>query len=158
MNQDKAVIFGCNNLGIEVAEILSSKVDNLILVDNREELVKRAMEKGFDATCLDYTDDKELLSLGIGDDISIIFCFFPADHQNVFLTISARSLDPDLLARWELEPTAEVDRQVVLADLIVLRHVGVEVVLPGEDRGADLAVERQPHPDSLLHYRTVEHR
>ena len=56
--------------------------------------------------------------------------------------------DPDALRRavgqLDVEVTADADGQVVLADLVVLRHVRVEVVLPVEQRvRRDLAVERE---------------
>ena len=41
-------------------------------------------------------------------------------------------LDADAGAVGQLEPAVDVERLVVLADLVVLRHVRVEVVLPGE--------------------------
>ena len=51
------------------------------------------------------------------------------------------------------------DRLVVLGDLVVLRHVRVEVVLPGEPAPRhDLAVQDQPDPDRRLHRGLVEHR
>jgi hypothetical protein len=51
----------------------------------------------------------------------------------------------------DVEVTAHADREVVLADLEVLRHVGIEVVLPVEQRvRRDLTVEREPDPDDEL--------
>ena len=44
----------------------------------------------------------------------------------------------------DVQMPADADRQVVLADLVVLRHVRIEVVLPVEQRvRRDLAVERE---------------
>ena len=67
-------------------------------------------------------------------------------------------LDADALARRQLEPAVDVERLVVLGDLVVLRHVRVEVVLPVEEAGLDLAVERQADPDGQLHRLPVQHR
>ncbi len=66
-------------------------------------------------------------------------------------------LDPDALAVGQVEVAVEVDRQLELADLIVLRLVGVEVVLPGEHRPLDRAVEGEAGPDRELHRRLVQH-
>ena len=68
-------------------------------------------------------------------------------------------LDADPRAVGQLEPAVDVDRLVVLADLVVLRHVRIEVVLPGEDRRRDRrsgapAPMRMAQLDGLL----VEHR
>src|SRR5690606_16084453 len=59
---------------------------------------------------------------------------------------------PDRLAvDVHVQPPVDAERLVVLADLEVLRHVRVEVVLPGEPAPArDAAVEREPDPDGRL--------
>ena len=58
----------------------------------------------------------------------------------------------------QLEPAVHVDRLVVLADLVVLRHVRVEVVLPVEEAGLHLAVQGLAEPDGQLDDLLVEHR
>ena len=54
--------------------------------------------------------------------------------------------------------TTEIDRNIVLTHLVVLRHVRIEVVLPMEDRVLHRAVERGAQPDGELDDLTVEHR
>jgi hypothetical protein len=67
--------------------------------------------------------------------------------------LAALALDADL------QPAVPADRRVVLADLEVLRQVGVEVVLPVEPRlGGDLGVERLADSDRTLHRGLVDHR
>src|SRR6185312_9880791 len=63
----------------------------------------------------------------------------------------------DPLPTGGLEPTADVDRFVVLADLIVLRLIGIEVVLPGKARRADVAVQCRPDTHRQRHGLGVEH-
>ena len=78
----------------------------------------------------------------------------------VLLHMDPRDADPALAAVGELdvEVTAHADRQVVLADLVVLRHVRIEVVLPVEQRArSDLAVQRQPDLDGVLDGLLVRH-
>ncbi len=59
----------------------------------------------------------------------------------------------------DVEVTGDADRQVVLADLEVLRHVRVEVVLPVEQRvRCDLAVEREADPHDVLDRLLVRNR
>ena len=67
-------------------------------------------------------------------------------------------LDADARAVGEVEPAVDVDGPVELGDLVVLRHVRVEVVLPGEDRGLDAAVEGPAEPHGQLDHLVVEHR
>ncbi len=83
----------------------------------------------------------------------------PADVRRlagIFFEVGPLDADP-LVAH--LQPPVAADRLVVLRDLVVLRHVGIEVVLPVEDRLAGhVAVERLPHPQGELHGPLVEHR
>ena len=52
----------------------------------------------------------------------------------------------------------QVERLVVLTDLVVLGLVGVEVVLAGEGAGPDVRVQRRPDPHGQLDRLGVEHR
>ncbi|MDD5272565.1 MAG: NAD-binding protein, partial [Methylovulum sp.] len=45
---------------------------------------------------IDFRNDDDLQQIGIGGYIDVLFCFFPADYDNVFLTLSARALAKDL--------------------------------------------------------------
>jgi voltage-gated potassium channel len=92
----KIVVFGYNRLSVEAMTRLDSELYQLLLVEPDETLAARAIEEGFDTQSLDYRNDDELRAIGIGTDVEIIFCFFPHDGDNVFLTISARTLDKNL--------------------------------------------------------------
>src|SRR5919107_1668422 len=71
----------------------------------------------------------------------------------VFLQVEARDADADLaLVRGNLQVAARADRLVELGDLVPLREVGVEVVLPGEDGPlGHVAVEGQPRHDPEIY-------
>ena len=59
----------------------------------------------------------------------------------------------------DLQVPVRAQRLVVLGDLEVLRHVRVEVVLPGEPAPLrDRAVQREPDPDRVLDRRPARHR
>ena len=58
---------------------------------------------------------------------------------SVFFEVSA--LNSDALSTWQFKPTIDVDRLVVLRDLISLWHIWVEVVLAVEGARLHLAVE-----------------
>ena len=73
------------------------------------------------------------------------------------LDVDAHGLRPVGALDDDVGPALEGDRLVVLRRLEVLRHVRVEVVLPGEPAPLrDLAVERQPDPDRRLHRDRVD--
>ncbi len=96
MGTPTTLIFGCGALGQEVASHLQQRVPDLLMISNSLEKVEEAVEKGFAAKHADYTRDEVLKSLGIGEGVERIYCLFPEDSKNVFLTISARALDRDL--------------------------------------------------------------
>src|SRR5690625_2227115 len=67
--------------------------------------------------------------------------------------MTGRNIDDDV------QPSVEGNRLVVLGNLEVLRHVRIEVILPGEPAVlGDLAVQSQPDPDRRLHGVAVDHR
>ena len=94
--KSKVALFGHFPLIMEVAQRLNGKDYQVVIADCNEDNLATAREKGFEALRVDYTDDDELRRLGIGNDIGTIFCLFTDDAENVFLTISARALSPDL--------------------------------------------------------------
>lgn len=96
MNNGKIAIFGCNTLGLQAAQNLRSKDYDFVVVDDDEKRLALAREKAYPVAAIDYRSDEDLLSIGIGGDIGMIFCFFSEDSENVFLVISARSLDVNL--------------------------------------------------------------
>ena len=63
---------------------------------------------------------------------------------------------PEAVGQFEV--TVEVDGLVVLADLIVLGHVRIEVVLSVKDGWLHPAVQGRPYPHCVLHGHVVEHR
>ncbi len=92
----KVAIFGASELGIEVARNLDPERHPFILADSDTDKLSWARDRGLDGVQVDHTDDMALKELGIGEDIGLLFCLFPEDADNVFLTISARAIDPDL--------------------------------------------------------------
>ena len=74
----------------------------------------------------------------------------------VLLEVGA--LDADAHAVGQVEPAVDVERLVVLADLVLLRHVRIEVVLPVERPRLDRAVERRADAHRQLDRLAVEHR
>jgi len=93
----KVLLFGCNSLVNEVAGQLSNKEWDITIVSQDEECIKRLDNQKIIFKNVDYTDDTQLISLGIGNDVGIIFSFFEEDAKNVYLIISAKGIDPELL-------------------------------------------------------------
>lgn len=92
----KVAVFGYNRLAVEVLTRLDRELYQLMVVEADEKLAAQAIADGFDTKVIDFRDDDELRRIGIETEIDVIFCFFPHDGDNVFLTISARALNENL--------------------------------------------------------------
>ncbi|MEN8179708.1 MAG: NAD-binding protein [Pseudomonadota bacterium] len=96
IDQCAILVFGCSALGQAVAEQLTSRGYPTYLFSNDMDEVSDLLAKGFDAAHLDYMDDERLRAVGIGKRVKTIFCLFSEESKNVFLTLSARALEPEL--------------------------------------------------------------
>jgi voltage-gated potassium channel len=92
----KIAVFGYNRLSFDAISRLDQKFHDILVIETDVTLVALAEEKGFKTTTLDFRSDEDLKSIGIGQDIDIIFCFLSDDSENVFLTLSARAIDKEL--------------------------------------------------------------
>lgn len=92
----RIALFGYSQMAFEAMHRLSPEQYQIIFIVKDKAQAAMALEQGFEATVLDFRNDDDLKALGIGLDIDVLFCFFPKDSDNVFLTISARALDKNL--------------------------------------------------------------
>ncbi len=96
MHDAGIALFGDYNSAMEMAEFLRSGQHRVVVVDDDRENLEKARRAGFQTAEVDYRDDAELEKLGLGSEIGTLFSLFPSDAENVFLTISARALAPDI--------------------------------------------------------------
>jgi voltage-gated potassium channel len=92
----KIILFGLSNAAVEIGFNLREKGFDFFIVDDDPQSVKVAEEHRFDLRLMDYEDDDVLQKAGIGAGVELIYCLFPDDARNIFLAISARSLDEKL--------------------------------------------------------------
>lgn len=92
----RIVVFGYSIMSLEAMNRLPKEDCSILFIAANEIEATNVAEKGFDTRIIDFRNDDELMSIGIGTSVDIIFCFYPKDSDNVFLTISARSLDKSL--------------------------------------------------------------
>jgi voltage-gated potassium channel len=92
----KIAVFGYNRFSSEVVSRLDPENYKILVIDHNPEQLALAEENGLNAVGIDFRSDEDLKSVGIGADIDTLFCFFNQDSDNVFLTLSARSLDSSL--------------------------------------------------------------
>ena len=72
----------------------------------------------------------------------------------VLFEMSPFNADP--LSAWQLEPTIDIDRLVVLRDLIGLGHIGIEVVLAVEGTRLHRAVQGKSDTHCELDCMSIE--
>lgn len=97
MKKKKVLLFGCNSLVNEVSGQLANREWDITVVSQDKDCVKSIDTKNIAFKDVDYTDDEQLKSLGIGNDVDIVFSFFEEDAKNVYLIISAKDIDPGVL-------------------------------------------------------------
>ena len=89
----KILLFGFTKSAIEIGLKLKERGYQFCIIDNDPALLPKAKKLGLELKILDYSDDSVLSEEGIGDNIKFIFSLFDEDAKNVFLTLSAKSLD-----------------------------------------------------------------
>jgi len=89
-------LFGYYRSAVEVASYLTTGDYRVVIIDDDPGNLEKARNAGFETAELDFRDDNELANLGLGETIDTVFCLFPNDAENVFLTISARALAPKI--------------------------------------------------------------
>jgi len=92
----RIVVFGYSVMSLEVMKRLNAKQHSVLFISEDEDEAALISDQGFETMIIDFRNDEELKLVGIGFDVDIIFCFYPTDSDNVFLTISARALDKEL--------------------------------------------------------------
>ncbi len=92
----RIAVFGYSIMSLEVIKQLNEEQYSYVFIVNDEAEALLVAEQGFDTKIIDFRNDEAIKSVGIGENIDILFCFYPKDSDNVFLTISARALDNEL--------------------------------------------------------------
>jgi voltage-gated potassium channel len=96
MTKHRICIFGYGNHGKFIARGLSAEDFDIIIVVATKENYKNAKSDGFDEVHLmDVTNDDELQKISFDDETQLV-CVMDDEHLNVFLTLSLRSLYPNI--------------------------------------------------------------
>lgn len=90
------IIFGGGQQGMAVAKWFGDHADDILIVTAGPTEKIEVEKKGFNAAVIEINDDEKLQAIGIGQWVSTIFCMFKEDAKNVFITLSARALAPNL--------------------------------------------------------------
>ena len=121
------IICGFGRIGVMLAKELKDGGTAFLILERDEGRIHQAQALGYLCIQGDATDEAGLISAGI-TRARVLASVLPDDAANVFITLSARSLSPDIqiIARGE-QPSTESKLTYAGADKVVLpTHIGAE--------------------------------
>jgi voltage-gated potassium channel len=121
------IICGFGRIGRMVAADLKAGQRQFLIVDKDVKRLEAAREAGFMTLDGDATEESVLLEAGV-TRAAILATVLPSDASNVFITLSARDLHPEIMiiARGE-DPATERKLLQAGANRVVLpAHIGAE--------------------------------
>ncbi len=92
----KIILFGYSKTGREIAKLLRDDEYDFCIIEENPLMVAEAQLDGFGCLHSSFKDDSIFKELGIGKDVSVLFCASNDDSLNLFVTLSARNLDKNL--------------------------------------------------------------
>jgi Trk K+ transport system NAD-binding subunit len=125
--KDHVIVCGFGRIGVMLAKDLAAGGADFVVLERNEGRLNQARELGYLCWQGDATDETALAAVGV-DRARILATVLPDDAANVFITLSARSLNPGLqiIARGEA-PTTESKLIQAGANKVVLpTHIGAE--------------------------------
>ncbi len=136
------IICGYGRIGHRIANVLKSAGLPLVVVENSKARIERLKENNILFVEGDAIEQEILLEAGINKAQSLI-CTLSSDQDNVFTTLLARDLNPDLYILVRTNETTNKNR--------VLRAGADKVISPyeiGADRMANVIL--RPHVDQFV--------
>ncbi|BAS57671.1 MULTISPECIES: potassium channel family protein [Leptolyngbya] len=118
--KDHVIICGFGRMGQILAKRLTDSLVPFVVIDNNAERIEQAETLGYLVYTGNATDDTVLYQVGI-DRARALTTVLPDDAANVFITLTARELNPKLMivSRGEL-PSTEKKLRLAGADQVVL--------------------------------------
>lgn len=117
--EQHSIICGYGRIGQVMARKLTEAKQEFVVVDNSDERIASAEESGYRICQGNATEEDTLLLAGI-QRAKVLATVLPDDALNVFITLTARGLNPDLtiVARGEM-PTTEKKLRLAGANHVV---------------------------------------
>jgi voltage-gated potassium channel len=114
-----AIICGYGRIGQVLARKLTEANQEFVIIDNNFDRLTAAEENGYRVYQGNATDEQVLLAAGI-ERAKVLATVLPDDASNVFITLTARGLNPNLeiVARGEM-PNTEKKLRLAGADHVV---------------------------------------
>ena len=121
------IICGFGRIGVMLAKDLAAGGAPFLVLERNEKRLAEAEALGYLTLNGDATDETALQSAGV-DRARVLATVLPDDAANVFITLSARSLNPSLqiIARGEAPSTESKLMQAGANKVVMPTHIGAE--------------------------------
>ncbi len=132
------IIFGGGRQGMSIVKWLGNRANDVLMVTQKSSELAEIEARKLPVVTADFHRDDTLVSMGIGHWVKTIFCALQDDSENVFLTLSARALDP-YLGILCIAETHEAGEKMLAA--------GATTVIDSHEIAAKRINELIHHPD-----------
>jgi len=97
MQKNKIVIFSFSKLAVQIANSLSQKGYEIIIVEENFKLIAEAKSMNYEVIETSLMDDKDIISLELDNkNMKAFFCVSDDKNINLFVTLSVRNLYKEL--------------------------------------------------------------
>jgi Trk K+ transport system NAD-binding subunit len=125
--KDHVIVCGFGRIGLMLAKDLAAGGVPFVIIERGEQRFAEVMALGYLCLQGDATDEALLIEAGV-KQARVLATVLPNDAANVFITLSARSLNPQLkiIARGEAPSTESKLIQAGAAQVVLPAHIGAE--------------------------------
>jgi voltage-gated potassium channel Kch len=125
--REHVIICGYGRIGVVLAQALQASSAGFVVLEQNEAIANEAREAGYLCLHGDATSEAVLHAAGV-TRASVLATVLPNDAVNVFITLSARALNPQLfiIARGEEPSTESKLIQAGASKVVMPTHIGAE--------------------------------
>ncbi len=125
--RDHVIICGFGRIGLMLAQELKAGGIPIVVLEQADAAITLARDLGYLCIQADATDEEALLAAGVVHARTLA-TVLSNDAANVFITLSARSLNPrlEIIARGELPSTESKLLQAGANKVVLPTHIGAE--------------------------------
>lgn len=119
------IICGFGRLGQPLAAMLGDSGEPFVVVDGKPERIEMARDAGYLVVQGNATEDRTLQAAGI-ERARVLATVLPDDAANVFITLTARTLNPmvEIIARGEISSTEQKLRAAGAKHVVLPADIG----------------------------------
>jgi voltage-gated potassium channel Kch len=125
--KDHVIVCGFGRIGVMLARELAAAGTAFVVLERGEQRVQDVLEVGYLCLHGDATSEEALIAAGV-KRAKVLATVLPDDATNVFITLSARSLNASLhiIARGEAPSTESKLIQAGASQVVLPTHIGAE--------------------------------